>query len=361
MVACRQPDAAQIFVTPTDPFGQLSRKDRCEMSINTWPPPAQTDLTVQVTTGGLAGVYDATVRLGRAELFRAGWQPMLDPVTLRQLLADLAGLGDEPTQLAALGWTLRATGAGQVALIETNLPPEPLDQVDDRFVLPPECGFTVVGDLPPLAQLYRSLSLLEAYAYGPTDQLVEPDELLAQASTAAHALGDIFGALLGLAVDTDADTVHAALTRQTNRTGATDGEPAPPAPPADADAGTPATDAITYIHALHERVLTAAAQMVTAYLPTASLRSDPTRHVSAAEQAFTSLTADQRTRLLRGVFENLEYDPDGRPGSEWSSDTTQALGDLFAQFGITFTSPDQADNPPEPAAQTRPDQPPTGR
>jgi len=75
------------------------------------------------------------------------------------------------------------------------------------------------------------------------------------------------------------------------------------------------------------------------------------RHVSAAEQAFASLTALRRTRLLRGVFEILEYDPDGEPGGEWSSDTTQALGDLFAHFGITFTSPDQVDTEPELPAQ----------
>jgi hypothetical protein len=75
----------------------------------------------------------------------------------------------------------------------------------------------VVGDLPALAQLYRSLTLLEAYAYGPTDQLVEPAELLAQARTAAQALGDILGALLGLAVDSDADTVRAVLTAATTR------------------------------------------------------------------------------------------------------------------------------------------------
>jgi hypothetical protein len=302
------------------------------MAMTMWPPLAQTDLTVQVTTGGLAGVYDAAVRLGCAELFRAGWLPMLDPVTLRQLLTDLAALGDEPAQLGALGWTLRATGAGQVELIETNLPPERLDQIDGRFVLPRACGFTVIGDLPPLAQLYRSLTLLEAHAYGPSDQLVEPDELLAQAGIAAHALGQMFGALLGLAVDTDADTVRAVLTRLPTRIAATDGQPAPPADAA-------ATDAIASVHALHQRVLTAATQMVTAYLPSAPHRPGPTRHVSAAEKAFAALTADQRTRLLRGVFEVLEYDVDGRPGSEWSSDTTQALGELFDRFGITYHQP----------------------
>jgi hypothetical protein len=327
----------------------------------TWPPPAQTDLTVQVTTSGLAGVYNATVRLGRAELFHDGWQPMLDPITLRQLLADLAALGDEPAQLAALGWTLRATDPSQVELIETNLPPELLDQIDDRIVLPRECGFTVVGNLPPLAQLYRSLTLLEAHAYGPTDQLVEPGELLAQASTAAHALGQMFGTLLGLALDTDidADTVRAALTRPIDRIDTIDGELVPPTPPV--HTGAPAPDAIASVRTLHHQVLTAAAQTVGAYLPTAPAPPDPTRQVSAAERAFAALTADQRTRLLRGVFEVLEYDPDGRPGGEWSSDTTQTLGDLFARFGITFTNPDQAGTDAEPPAQSGPDQDATGR
>jgi hypothetical protein len=74
-----------------------------------------------------------------------------------------------------------------------------------------------------------------------------------------------------------------------------------------------------------------------------------------------SETSGGEDGLLRGVFEVLEYDPDGRPGSQWSSATTQALGELFAQFGITFTSPDQADTQPEPPAQTRPDQTSTGR
>ncbi|MFC0527172.1 hypothetical protein [Phytohabitans kaempferiae] len=45
--------------------------------------------------------------------------------------------------------------------------------------------------------------------------------------------------------------------------------------------------------------------------------------MSAAEQAFAALTAEQRACLLRNVFEVLEYDVNGRPGGEWSSDTTQ--------------------------------------
>jgi hypothetical protein len=107
------------------------------MGITPWPHPAQTDLTVKVATDGLAGVYDATVRLGRAELFHDGWQPMLDPAGMRVLLADLASLGDEPTQLARLGWALRPAADGQVELVEAKLAPEPLDQVDGRVRLPP--------------------------------------------------------------------------------------------------------------------------------------------------------------------------------------------------------------------------------
>jgi hypothetical protein len=66
---------------------------------------------------------------------------------------------------------------------------------------------------------------------------------------------------------------------------------------------------------------------------------------SAAEQAFAVLTANQRGRLLRRVFETLEYDEDHQPGGEWSSDTTQALDNLFRQFGIVFTAaePEECD------------------
>lgn len=234
------------------------------MSITSWPPPAQTDLTVQVATDGLAGVYDATVRLGRAELFHDGWQPRLDAAAMQTLLADLARLGDEPAQLATLGWTLQAAGDGQVELIETNLPTEAIEQVDGRFLLPRECGFTAVGDLPPLAQLYRSLTLLEAYAYGPTNQIVEPQEVLAQARTAAGALGDILGALLGLALDTDADTIREVLTSGQTHSD-TGREPGAPTPHADADDPASDVDAVT---AIHRELLAAATDMAAAYLPT---------------------------------------------------------------------------------------------
>jgi hypothetical protein len=240
--------------------------------LTSWPPPSQTDLIVKVTTDGLAGVYDASVRLGRAELFHDGWQPMLEPAAMAHLLADLASLGDEAAQVAALGWTLRQADDGQVELVEANLPADQVEQVDGRFRLPGECGFTVVGELPPLGQLYRSLTLLEAYAYGPTDQLVEPEELLAQARTAGQALGDILGALLGLALDADADTVRAVLTSLPHQIGAAGDEPAATTPqPVTADDPVPAdADVTASIHAVHRDLLAAAADTVTAYLPTAA-------------------------------------------------------------------------------------------
>jgi len=235
------------------------------MGIISWPTPAQTDLPVRVRTDGLPGVYPATVRLGRAELFHDGWQPMLDPAAISMLLADLAGLGDEPTQLDRLGWTLRAADENQVELVEANLEPEPLDQLDGRWRLPRECGFTVVDELPPLAQLYRSLTLLEAHAYGPTDQIVDTADLHAQATVAARALGTILGALIGLAVDTDADTARAALTHpRCSAAGSANpaAAPQPAGPEEEADPG-PAIGAT-----LHD-LMAAAAHTVTRYLPTA--------------------------------------------------------------------------------------------
>jgi hypothetical protein len=235
------------------------------MGIISWPPPAQTDLPVRVRTDGLPGMYPAMVRLGRAELFHDGWQPMLDPAAMRLLLADLAGLGGEPTQLAALGWTLRAASDGTVELIEANLEPELLDQVDGRWRLPRECGFNLVDELPPLARLYRSLTLLEAHAYGPTDQIVNPADLQEQAHLAARTLGSTLGALIGLTVDTDADTARAALTHSACpaagcATHAAAPQPAGPEEEADPDLA---------IRAILHDLVAAAAHTVIAYLPTA--------------------------------------------------------------------------------------------
>lgn len=76
---------------------------------------------------------------------------------------------------------------------------------------------------------------------------------------------------------------------------------------------------------------------------------------TAAERRFAALTDRQRGLLLRRTFEILEYDEEGEPGGEWSSDTTQALGELFDQFGIRFTIPaDPIDDTAEPIATTAP-------
>jgi hypothetical protein len=187
-----------------------------------WPQPEHTRVEVTVACHGLDATFPATVDLGPVEIFRDGWQPMLDAATMNHLLATLSALGDETTQLTCLGWTLRRAGADRIDLVEGELPAEELDLVDGRYRLPRECGFDVVCALPPLAQVYRSLSLLHAYTDGPTDQPIEADELLAEAHTAARALGDILGAIISLAVDPDPATIQAISTRlHTSR----DGEP----------------------------------------------------------------------------------------------------------------------------------------
>lgn len=58
-----------------------------------------------------------------------------------------------------------------------------------------------------------------------------------------------------------------------------------------------------------------------------------------AEDGYDALTDDEAEALLRRVFEILEYNQDGEPGNSWDSDTTQALGEEFGAYGITFTSP----------------------
>ena len=59
--------------------------------------------------------------------------------------------------------------------------------------------------------------------------------------------------------------------------------------------------------------------------------------MNEAREAYDRLAASVKFALLREVFEILEYDENGRPGVEWSSDTTQALGDAFANRGVKFT------------------------
>lgn len=67
------------------------------------------------------------------------------------------------------------------------------------------------------------------------------------------------------------------------------------------------------------------------------------RNRSRAEAAFDALPEWKRLSLAKAVFLVLEYDEDGNPGSEWSSDTTQALGELFERYGIVFTVPETED------------------
>jgi hypothetical protein len=62
--------------------------------------------------------------------------------------------------------------------------------------------------------------------------------------------------------------------------------------------------------------------------------------LTEAERAFNALADDRRLLLLQRVFEILEYDDEGNPGDEWSSNTTQALGEMFENFGVKFTASD---------------------
>lgn len=66
---------------------------------------------------------------------------------------------------------------------------------------------------------------------------------------------------------------------------------------------------------------------------------------SMAERAYGNLARHQRDRLLREVFQILEYDECGRPGAEWSSDTAQALGDAFVRSGVVLTNCDEGETP----------------
>lgn len=59
---------------------------------------------------------------------------------------------------------------------------------------------------------------------------------------------------------------------------------------------------------------------------------------TGAEHAFGKLDQRQRDRLLRELFDLLEY-RDGEPGAGWSDDTLEDVGGLFVKFGVTFTVP----------------------
>jgi len=58
-----------------------------------------------------------------------------------------------------------------------------------------------------------------------------------------------------------------------------------------------------------------------------------------AQEQFDALPEWKKLSLAAAVFKVLEYDEDGNPGSVWSADTTQSLGELFANYGVTFTPP----------------------
>ena len=62
--------------------------------------------------------------------------------------------------------------------------------------------------------------------------------------------------------------------------------------------------------------------------------------ISKAERQFDDLPEWKKLSLAKGVFLVLEYDGEGNPGVAWSSDTTQALGELFSQCGVDFTPPE---------------------
>jgi hypothetical protein len=61
---------------------------------------------------------------------------------------------------------------------------------------------------------------------------------------------------------------------------------------------------------------------------------------SKAAVEFESLSQSDKLSLLREVFCILEYDEEGEPGCEWSSDTTQYLGETFEKYGVVFTPPE---------------------
>ena len=64
---------------------------------------------------------------------------------------------------------------------------------------------------------------------------------------------------------------------------------------------------------------------------------------STAQAQFDALPDWKKISLAGAVFRVLEYDEEGQPGSEWSSDTTQSLGELFNHYGVTFTAPGTGD------------------
>lgn len=65
----------------------------------------------------------------------------------------------------------------------------------------------------------------------------------------------------------------------------------------------------------------------------------PSTPIAAVQ--FAQLDDQARARIAYETFAILEYDEDGDPGSEWSSDTTQYLGEMFDRYGVQFTDPNR--------------------
>jgi hypothetical protein len=63
----------------------------------------------------------------------------------------------------------------------------------------------------------------------------------------------------------------------------------------------------------------------------------PSTPIAAVQ--FAQLDDQARARIAYETFAILEYDQDGDPGSEWSSDTTEYLGEMFDRYGVQFTDP----------------------
>jgi len=80
------------------------------------------------------------------------------------------------------------------------------------------------------------------------------------------------------------------------------------------------------------------------YIP-APVRADlGIRIPSDAQKAFDALTDEQKLLLAAQAFETLEYGgPDSAAGNTWSGDTFQALDQVFRQYGVVFTPPEDED------------------
>ena len=69
---------------------------------------------------------------------------------------------------------------------------------------------------------------------------------------------------------------------------------------------------------------------------------------SRAVESFDNLSLTGKAVLAGKIFNALEYGPDGKPGSEWSADTFEAISAVFDSYGVVFTDPNDAKEFPEP-------------